>query len=260
MGGDLAVAALGLAAGLDHHHRLGARRRTRGRHELARITDLIDVQQDGAGAVIGGEVIQQVAEIHVQRIAQRYHCGEADRTCHAPLHQRRGNRTGFGDQRDIAGLRGVCGDAGIEPRMWGDHAKAVRAQHAHALGACGRFHLRGQRTGALAQPGGEDDGPRHAQLGGLAHHLRQDAGRHRDHHQVRNPRQVLEPLDRAHAVDLGVARADPADLPGKAAGAQVADHRAAGRAITRAAAHHGHRTRAEYGLQVIGTHCDACCG
>ncbi|MNM80697.1 hypothetical protein D3C81_926700 [compost metagenome] len=135
---------LGLATGLDHHHRLGTRRGTCGGHELARVADLVDVQQDRAGAVVGSEVIEQVAEIHVQRIAQRHHARETNRTRHAPLHQGGGNRAGFGNQGEVTGLRRVRGDAGVEPRMRRDDAQAVRAQYTHALGSRRCFHLRGE--------------------------------------------------------------------------------------------------------------------
>ncbi|MNN18457.1 hypothetical protein D3C81_1316650 [compost metagenome] len=144
MRADGLTTGLGLTASLDHHHRLGTRGGTGGGHEFACVADLVDVQQDRAGAVIGREVIEQVAEIHVQRIAQRHHAREANRTRHAPLHQRGGNRTGFGNQCQVTGLRRVCGDAGVEPRMRCDDAQAVRAQHAHALGPRGGFHLRGE--------------------------------------------------------------------------------------------------------------------
>lgn len=137
-----------LAAGLDHHHRFGARGGACGRHEFARIADAFDVEQDRAGAIVGSEIIEQIAEVHIQRVAQRHHCRKPHRARHAPLHQRGGNGAGFGNQRQIAGLRAMRGDAGIEPRMRGDHAQAVRAEDAHAFGTCGRFHARSRRTGA----------------------------------------------------------------------------------------------------------------
>ena len=61
-----------------------------GAHELARIADVVDREQDRAGVAIGGEVVEQVGEIDVLRIAQRDHGGEAELPRRAPFHQRRG--------------------------------------------------------------------------------------------------------------------------------------------------------------------------
>jgi hypothetical protein len=109
---------------------------------------------------------------------------EADRARHAPLHQRGGNGGGFGDQRKVAGLREVRGDAGVEPRVRRNHAQAVWAEDAQAMLAGHRFHLRRQRARAFTQMRGEDDRRLHAAFGGSAHHLRHDRRRRGDHHQV----------------------------------------------------------------------------
>ncbi|KAG1451512.1 hypothetical protein G6F57_016144 [Rhizopus arrhizus] len=194
------------AARLHHHHWLGTGGGARGRHELARVLDLLDIEQDGASAVVGGEVIEQIAEVDIHRVAQRDHGRESDRARHAPFHQCGGNGRGFGDQREVAGLREMRGDAGVEPCMRRDHAQAVRAKDAQAMRARHRLHLRRQRAGAFAQVRGEDDRRLHATFGRGAHHLRHDRRRRGDHHQVRHPVQVLQPFDRADAIDLGMPR------------------------------------------------------
>ncbi len=146
------------------------------------------------------------------------------------------------------------GDAGIEPCMWRDHAQAVRAKDAQAMRARGRLHLCPWRARAFSQVRGEDDRGLHATFGSGAYHLRHDGGRCGDHHQFRHPVQVLQPLHRADAIDLGMARVDPCHFAGEAGAAQVAHHCAARRALTRAAADHRDRLRTEHGLQVVGTH------
>ena len=93
--GGRSLGALRVAPGLDHHHRLGTRGRACGGHELARVPDRLDVEQDCAGFRILGEPVQQVAEIHVHRVAQRDHRRKTDRTRPAPLHQTGGDRTGL---------------------------------------------------------------------------------------------------------------------------------------------------------------------
>lgn len=182
------------------------------------------------------------------------HGGEADRARHTPFHQRSGNGRGFGDQREVTGLREVRGDAGIEPCMWCDHTQAVRAQDAQAMLARHRFHLFRQRARAFAQVRGEDDRGLHAAFGGGAHHLRHDRRRCGDDDQVRYPVQILQPLDRADAIDLGMPRVDPGHLAGEAGATQVAHHRAPGRTLTWTAADHRDRLRTKHGLQVVGTH------
>ncbi|KAG1082543.1 hypothetical protein G6F40_015084 [Rhizopus arrhizus] len=146
------------------------------------------------------------------------------------------------------------GDAGVEPCMRRDHAQAVRAKDAQAMRARHRLHLRRQRAGAFAQVRGEDDRRLHATFGRGAHHLRHDRRRRGDHHQVRHPVQVLQPFDRADAIDLGMPRVDPGHLAGKAGTTQVAHHRTAGRALARAATDHRDRLRTEHRLQMVGTH------
>ncbi len=204
--------ALG-APRLHHHHRLGAGGGTRSRHELARVLDLLDVEQDGARTVIGGEVVEQIAEVDVQRVAQRDHGGEPDRARHAPLHQCGGDGRGFeinarspacGKCAAMLALSRACG--AITPRQCGPRMRrpCLRATAS---------------TCADNEPGpsparGEDDRRLHATFGGSAHHLRHDGRWCGDHRQVGDPVQVLQPLDRADAIDLGMPRIDPRHLPG----------------------------------------------
>ena len=65
--------------------RLHPRRRPRRRHELARVVDGFDVEQDGAGAAIEREEVEQVAEVDVGLIAERDDCGKADVALRRPF-------------------------------------------------------------------------------------------------------------------------------------------------------------------------------
>jgi len=67
-----------MAAGLDHHHGLHAGRGAGCRHELAGVADGFDVEQNGACALVEGEVVEAIAKIHVGLVAERHHAGEAD--------------------------------------------------------------------------------------------------------------------------------------------------------------------------------------
>ncbi len=109
-------------------------------------------------------------------------------------------------------------------------------------------------AGATAQTGGQNDRCGHTAPRGDRYDARHDARRRGDDDQVGHPRQIGQPRHRAHAIDLVIARAHPADLPRKPGPAQVAHHRPPGRAITRAAAHHRHGARTKDLLQVVRTH------
>src|SRR3546814_5268463 len=74
-----------VAAGLDHHHRLAARRSARRRQELARVAHVFDVQQDRAGVAVDGEMVEQVGEVDVERVADRNHRREPDVARARPL-------------------------------------------------------------------------------------------------------------------------------------------------------------------------------
>ena len=64
------LGALGMSPGLDHDHRLGARRGPCRRHELAGMGHRFDVEQDAAGLPLRGQVVEHVAEVHVRHVAQ----------------------------------------------------------------------------------------------------------------------------------------------------------------------------------------------
>ena len=64
--------ALPRAPGLDHDHRLVARRRARRRHEFARRLDGLDVHQDRTCPGVAGQVVEQVAEVHIGMLSQRH--------------------------------------------------------------------------------------------------------------------------------------------------------------------------------------------
>ena len=251
---------LGVAAGLDHHHRLGARGRARGGHELARVADRFDVEQDRAGLRVLGEPVQQVAEIHVQRVAQRNHGREADRARHTPFHQPRGDRARLRHQRQVALERAARGEAGVEPDMRGHHPQAVGPDHAQAVRARRLAQALEQGTRPLPEAGGDH----HRGTGAGGHRLGDHPGhrvRRRGHdHQLRLERQVRQARHRGQTVDLPVLRVDQAHRTGEAGLAQVAHHRPADRALARAGADHGDRLGAEDRVQGVGTHAaDAPC-
>ena len=246
-----------MAAGLHHHHWLGARGDARGRHELACIADRFHVQQDGAGAMVGGEVIQHVAEIHVQRFTQRDHAGKTDGTRHAPFHQPRCHRTGLRHKRKVTGQRLVRRHTGIEARVRRDESNTARTHQAHAFGPCGGFDSLGDGARTLPQPTTQYQCSRYTAFGGFGDH-RGDRMRWRgDDGQVRYPRQVMQPRSRAEALDLPVTRIDHRDLPWETAADQVVQDHATRRTFAGAGTNHCHRLRHEDGGKTVSAHAQA---
>ena len=85
--------SLFMAARFDDDDRLDAGGGPRGRHEFLRSADQLDIEQNGAGRPVGGEIIEAVAKIDVQLIADRNDRREARCMANAPFGHRRGNST-----------------------------------------------------------------------------------------------------------------------------------------------------------------------
>ena len=69
--GGRGARGLNMAAGLHHDHRLHARGGAGRRHELAHVGDRLDVHQDRPGLAVEGEIIEEIAEIDIERVADR---------------------------------------------------------------------------------------------------------------------------------------------------------------------------------------------
>ena len=65
-------------AGFDHDDRLRPRGRPCRRHEFAGSRDGLEIEQDRAGREVGGEEVEQVADIDIGHVSHGHHIGEAD--------------------------------------------------------------------------------------------------------------------------------------------------------------------------------------
>ena len=149
--------ALGVPAGLDDDHRLRPRRGARRRHELPRVVDRLDIEQDGARAAVGGEVVEAVAEIDVDLVAERDESREADLAPRRPFDHPRRDRARLRDQREVAG-RGIAAaklalsfaGGAMTPRQFGPTRRSP----------CLRARASPPRRASLpvAEAGGDDDG------------------------------------------------------------------------------------------------------
>ena len=104
----------GVAARLQHDHRLHARDAARGRHELARLGDALDVHQHGARVVVARQHVQNVAEVDVGHVAHGDQVREADVLRGAPVGEPGQHGARLRDGGDAPGLELARPEAGVE--------------------------------------------------------------------------------------------------------------------------------------------------
>jgi hypothetical protein len=242
---------LGRTPGLHQDDRLVARRRARGRHELARRGDRFHVEQDGARLGVVGQPVEHVAEIDVGALAQRDEVREAHAAPARPVEQGRHQRAGLRHECQLPRLRAHVGEAGVQADVRRQQAQAVGPEDAQQVRARrvqhglfhGRFEAGGQHHG----------GPRAARAQGRDQ--RGHRGRRRaDHGELGRLGQ------RSHVGVAGllaqhvVLRVHGPKGARVAAGAQVAPDGAADAASARGGAEDGHRSRVEKGVEMADAH------
>ena len=243
-----------MAARSHHHHRLAAGGGARRGQELARVAHALEIQQDRAGVAVGGEPVQQVAEIDVDGVAQRDHRGKAQPARARPLDHRRADRARLRHQGQVALRRPVRGEAREQLRVRRDHAQAVRPHHAQPALARDRLQRLVVRTGAFAHVAGQHDHRARSGIGGAHRHPRHRGRRRRHQHQLGHEAERVQARRGRHALEFGIALVDHADAAAKAAVDDLPQHQPAQRAFARTPAHQRHRGRREHGSERVGTH------
>ena len=155
--GERRLGAERLPSGFDHQYGFRTRRGPRRRHELACVADGFDVEQNGAGCAIHGEVIEKVGKIDVDAVADRDYRGKSNSLRRRPFDQSRSNGAGLGDKREIAGRRHRGRKARVELDPRHQHTQAIGADKAHPCRARNRPALIGKRAGAVTEPRSEND-------------------------------------------------------------------------------------------------------
>ena len=150
--------ALRVPAGLDDDDRFCPGRGAGRGHEFRGVLNGLDVEQDRSGRAVGREVVEQIAEIDVDLISERYDRGKTQSAPRGPLDQARGNRAGLRNQRKVARMRHVCGETCIQPGSRCLDAQAIRPKQAHAVQARRLQCLVGERVPTLPETRGHDDG------------------------------------------------------------------------------------------------------
>ena len=214
--------ALRVAAGLDDHDRLDARGGARRRHELASVVDRLDVKQDGAGAAVDGEIVEQIAEIDIDLIAERDHRGEADRSLRRPFDEAGRDGSGLRDQRKVAALRHARCKAGVELDGRDDDPEAIGADEPQPVAAGGALGSLGERARTVAKARRDDNRGRDASGARCCDEARHLPRRRGNDNNIRYVGQVRDASDRRNAFNLVVARVDEVDPTGKTSRVQIA--------------------------------------
>ena len=247
-----------LAPGAQHQHRLAARRRARGRHELARIAQVLQVEQDGAGGAVAGEVIEHVAEVDVGRVAQRDKVGKADAAGARPVQHPDHQRARLRHEGDPSGQRAAGGDAGVESQAGRQQAGAVRPEQAQQVGMGRVQHGLAQaaaaRAPSIAHAAAQDHRGAGAALAQLAHDRGNRRRRGADHGQGRGRGQVGHARITAPPGQFAVLGVDRPDLALESARQQVVQQRRAQAARPLGRADQRHRLRCEQVLEVANAH------
>ena len=185
-----------LPAGLENEHGLDAGGGARGRHEAPRVGDAFEMDQDGPGRDVQGEVVQNVAQLHLRKLAHGGNAGEADLPRGRPFEHGGGDRIRLGDESEVARRRHHRGRARVELPPRHDHADPIRADQAQPVRSCCRPRracpLAVERCGA--GPAAEQGDGAAAAGGQFAQKRRQVGLRQADHGQARLGRQAGQGL------------------------------------------------------------------
>ncbi len=245
------LGALGVASGLNDEHRFGAGGGARRRHELARVLDQFDVEQNRPRTPIHGEEIQQIGQIDVDTVADGHHGGKPNVANRRPFHQSGRNRAGLRDQRKVPRSRHRCGETRIEFGARHQHAEAIGSNEAHSGCMRGFLAFLGERAGSMAETRGEDDAGRRALGSRRGNNGWDGRWRHADHCEIGYTREVGIGFDCAHVLDRVIMGIDEVNIAGKAGAAQILQDGPARRLVARAGADDGDGSRRKYFIETI---------
>ena len=113
-------------------------------HELTRTGDRLDVEQDGTGAWIASQVIEEITEVHVRSIAERDAVRETDACALRPIQQRADERPRLCDERDAARARANVRKARVEADAGNEEPDAVWAEDAQPMPRSKRSRVTGR--------------------------------------------------------------------------------------------------------------------
>src|SRR6185437_13062042 len=130
------------------------------RHELPCRRDRLDVKENGARLVISPQMVEQVTEVDIRRIAQRDEMREADTSRLRPVEKCRGECAGLRHEGEMAWNRADVRKTRIEANAWHEQPDAVGTEDPKLMAACGPEHGARQRSAvgsSLLEPGTDHD-------------------------------------------------------------------------------------------------------
>jgi hypothetical protein len=179
--------------GLDHDHRLGARRGAGGGHELAGVSHPFHVQQHRRGVPVVGQVIEHVAEVHVGHGAEGHQVGKPYPPGIGPVDHAGHHGAGLGHEGRAALPGRQVREAGVQRPPRHQHAQGVGADDAHQVRArrVQQLLLQAPALGAeLGKPGADHHGRPGTALTELGHQPGHGFRRRGDHRQIGGDRQA----------------------------------------------------------------------
>jgi hypothetical protein len=217
----------GEAAGLEGDDRLLPGERARRGHEAPGVRDGFDVEDDGPRVRVLAEVVDEVAEVHVERVPDRHEVRESDPALQRPVEHRRAQRARLRDERDVTVLGECRREARVQVDARDDDAEAVGAEDPHPVEACA--HLADLLLEPLAGVAGllearrDDDEAADPGLAAGRDLPRDLVGARADDGEIGRPRHVRQVGVAGHAEHRLVGGVHRVDHPVEAAAHQVAE-------------------------------------
>ena len=245
--------SLAVTSRLDDDNGFHARGGASRREKLTSVGNRFDVKKDRIGSTIEREVIDAIAEIDVDLVAERNDAGEADLIVVGPFNERRDDRARLRNDGEIARARGLGEEVRRDLRAVRD-ADAIGSDDAQAASAGDASQVFGQRTLAMAKSGRDDDRHRRADRAGLFRDFDDAFGGNGDDDKIGRRRAVRQALATFQSVDLGMSGIDEQRWARWISASQIGEHSMAEGARARARAHQGDGSRGKQLVQTIVAH------
>ncbi len=125
-----------MPSGFHDDYRFHTRGCTQAADKAAGVTYTLHVEQDGTRVRVNGEIIEHVTEVDVGGVAQRDHRGVTYTSRTRPIEDGAAERARLRYERELARPDRGTGKGGVQANARTHHAKAIGAQHSHAVFAC----------------------------------------------------------------------------------------------------------------------------
>src|SRR5271154_4153994 len=148
--------SLAVTSRLDDDNGFYARGGASRREKLTSVGNRFDVKKDRIGSTIEREVIEAIAEVDVNLVAERNDAGKADLIMVSPFDERRADRARLRNDGEIARARGLGEKARVETCARRENADAIGSDDAQPSRAGDASKVFSQRTLAMAKSGRDD--------------------------------------------------------------------------------------------------------